>query len=62
MRFQYSLIIDISIIDKYLILKEMKETRLINKFSEKIIIWGNEPFWAQKLHILITQDPPEEFF
>ena len=34
----------------------MKETRLINRFSEKILIWGNGPFWAQKLHILITLD------
>ena len=40
----------------------MKETRLINRFSEKILIWGNGPFWAQKLHILITLDPLEEFF
>ena len=40
----------------------MKETRLINSFFEKIIIWGNGPFWAQKLYILITLDPLEEFF
>ena len=40
----------------------MKETRLINRFSEKILIWANGPFWAQKLHILITLDPLEEFF
>ena len=40
----------------------MKETRLINKFSEKILIWGNGPFWAQKLCILITLDLLEEFF
>ena len=39
----------------------MKETRLINRFSEKIFIWGNGPFWAQKLCI-ITLDLPEEFF
>ena len=40
----------------------MKETRLINRFSEKkILIWGNGPFWAQKLCI-ITLDLPEEFF
>ena len=39
----------------------MKETRLINRFSEKIIIWGNGPFWVQKLCILITLDPLEEF-
>ena len=38
----------------------MKETRLINRFSEKIIIWGNGPFWAQKLCILITLDPLEK--
>ena len=36
--------------------------QLINRFSEKILIWGNGPFWAQKLHILITLDPLEEFF
>ena len=40
----------------------MKETRLINRFSEKILIWGNGPFCAQKMHILITLDPLEEFF
>ena len=40
----------------------MKETRLINRFSKKILIWGNGPFWAQKLCILITLDPLEEFF
>ena len=40
----------------------MKETRVINRFSEKIIIWENGPFWAQKLGILITLDPLEEFF
>ena len=39
----------------------MKETRLINRFSEKILIWGNGPFWAQKLGIFITLDLKEEF-
>ena len=39
-----------------------EKTRLINMFSEKIIIWGNGPFWAQKLHILITLVILEEFF
>ena len=34
----------------------MKETRLIKRFSEKSLIWGNGPFWAQKLLILITLD------
>ena len=29
----------------------MKETRLINRFSEKILIWGNGPFWDQKFLI-----------
>ena len=75
LRFQYSLIVNISIIDKYLTLifgmyerkKEtrkawMKETRFINRFSEKKFIWGNGSFWAQKLRILITLDPLEEFF
>ena len=36
----------------------MKET----KKSEKNLIYGNGPFWAQKLHIPITLDPLEEFF
>ena len=40
----------------------MKETRLFHMFSEKILIWGNGPFWAQILHILITLDLVEEFF
>ena len=40
----------------------MKEARLINRFSEKIFIWGNGPFYAQKLHILITLVPLEESF
>ena len=40
----------------------MKETRIINRFSEKILIWGNGVFLAQKLYILITLDPLEEFF
>ena len=31
-------------------------------FLKKIIIWGNGPFWAQKLCILIILDPLEEFF
>ena len=26
----------------------------MNRFSEKILIWVNGPFWTQKLHILIT--------
>ena len=40
----------------------MNETRLIKRFSEKILIWANGPFWAQKLHTRITLDPLEEFF
>ena len=40
----------------------MKEIRLINRFSEKILLRGNGSFWAQKLHILITLDPLEEVF
>ena len=40
----------------------MKGTRLINGFSEKNLIWGNGPFWAQKWCILITPGPLEEFF
>ena len=41
----------------------MKETRLINRlFFKKILIWGNGSFWAQKLRILITLDPKEEYF
>ena len=31
-------------------------------FLRKILVWGNGPVWAQKLCILITQDPQEEFF
>ena len=27
----------------------MKETRLINTFSEKILIWGNGPFLGPKI-------------
>ena len=43
----------------------MKETRPINTFFEKkkkILIWGYGPFWAQKLHFLMTLDPLEDFF
>ena len=40
----------------------MAETRLINRFSEKVLIRGNGQFWVQKLHILIALDPLEEFF
>ena len=40
----------------------MKERRLIKMFSEKNLIWENGPFRAQKLHILITLDPLEEYF
>ena len=40
----------------------MKETMLINGFSEKIIILGNGPFWVQRLRILKTLDFLEEFF
>ena len=41
----------------------MKETRLISRFFEekKKLIWGNGPFWTQKLRILVTLDPHEEF-
>ena len=31
-------------------------------FKTKDAIWGNGPFWAQKLCILITVDPPELCF
>ena len=34
----------------------------VNRFSEKILVWGNGPFWAQKLRILITLDLLEELF
>ena len=27
----------------------MKETRLISRFSEKILIWGNGSFWGFKI-------------
>ena len=39
-----------------------RKTRLINRFAEKILIWANRLFWAQKLCILVTLDPLEEFF
>ena len=38
----------------------MKETSLINRFSDEILIWGNGPILARKLCILITLDPLEE--
>ena len=41
---------------------EWTEQGFINRFPEKILIWANEPFWAQKWHILITLDLQEEFF
>ena len=34
----------------------MKGTKLINRFSAKILIWANGPFRAQKLRFLITLD------
>ena len=34
----------------------MKGTRLINRFSAKILIWANGPFRTQKLRFLITLD------
>ena len=40
----------------------MKETGLINRFSEKNLFWRNGPFWAQKLHILMTMDLLENVF
>ena len=41
---------------------EWKKQGSLTGFLKKILIWGNGPFWAQKLHILITLDPLEEFF
>ena len=40
----------------------MKGTKLINRFSEKILIWANGTYQAQKLRIFITLDPLKEFF
>ena len=34
---------------------------VINRFSEKILICADGPFWVQKSHIFITLDPLEEF-
>ena len=39
----------------------MKGTMFINRLSEKILIWENGPFYAQKLHILVTLDPREGY-
>ena len=41
---------------------ERKKQGSLTGFLKKIIIRGNGPFWAQKLRILITLDPQEEFF
>ena len=41
---------------------EWTEQGFISRFPEKILIWANEPSWAQKWHILITLDLQEEFF
>ena len=41
---------------------EWKKQGSLIGFLKKNIIWGNGPFWAQKLCILITLDPLEEFF
>ena len=41
---------------------EWKKQGSLTGFVKKILIWGNVPSWAQKLHILITLDPLEEFF
>ena len=55
MRFQCSFVVNTSSLDWYLIwilelrLAWMKETRFINRFSEKILICANGSFWAQKL-------------
>ena len=40
----------------------MKETRLINRFSEKILISGNGPYWAQKLCIVINSGSAVKIF
>ena len=41
---------------------ERKKQGSLTGFLKKIIIRGNGSFWAQKLRILITLDPLEEFF
>ena len=40
----------------------MKGTRFINRFSEKILIWANGPFWAQKWCMIMSLDLLWEFF
>ena len=35
----------------------MKGRRFVNKFVEKIVVWTNGPFWAQKWHMLVTLGP-----
>ena len=41
---------------------EWKKQGSLTGFLKKILIWGNGVFLAQKLYILITLDPLEEFF
>ena len=58
MRFQYSLIVNMSLIDKYLTLifgidrHEWKKQSSLTGFLKKILIRGNGPFWTQKLWII----------
>ena len=47
-------------VDRHEWMKQGSLTGFLKK--KKMLIWGNGPFWAQKLHILITLDPLEEFF
>ena len=67
MRFQYSLIINISLIDLYdfdfwhVGRHEWKKQGLLTGFVKKFS-FGQMGHWAQKLRILITLDPLEEFF
>ena len=69
MRFQYSLIINISLIDWYLTSMfgivdryEWKQQGLLTGFLKKILVWTNGSFWAQKWHILTALDWLYEFF
>ena len=41
---------------------EWKTQGSLTGFLKKTLIWANEPFWTQKLRILITLDSQEEFF
>ena len=64
MKFQYSLIVNISLIDWYLTYDfsnvdghEWKEQGLLTGFLKKFPFEKMGPFWVQEWHILITLYP-----